>query len=109
MKKLFNNVLFSISGFILGIKNGFALDIIDQPSLYGPAPDPSNTTVPLNPAGSSVASIASIVSTIVLFLIGIFVLLNKKISNRVKVITIIVVLVILLILFTLHEFILFII
>ena len=109
MKKIFNNVLFSISGFILGIKNGFALDIIDQPSLYGPAPDPSNTTVPLNPAGSSVASIASIVSTIVLFLIGIFVLLNKKISNRVKVITIIVVLVILLILFTLHEFILFII
>lgn len=109
MKKIFNNVLFSISGFILGIKNGFALDIIDQPSLYGPAPDPSNTTVPLNPAGPSVASIASIVSTIVLFLIGIFVLLNKKISNRVKVITIIVILVILLILFALHEFILFII
>ena len=105
MKKKFNNILFSISGFILGIKNGFALDIAEQPSLYGPAPDPSN----VNPVGPSVANVASIVSTIVLFLIGIFVLLNKKISNRVKVITIIVILVILLILFALHEFVLFII
>ncbi len=109
MKKKFNNILFSISGFILGIKNVFALDIAEQPSLYGPAPDPSNTTVPVNPVGPSVANVASIVSTIVLFLIGIFVLLNKKISNRVKVITIIVILIILLILFALHEFVLFII
>ena len=108
MKKLFSNIIFSFSSFILGVKNVFALDI-EQPSLYGPAPDPSNTTVPVNPVGPSVANVASIVSTIVLFLIGIFVLLNKKISNRVKVITIIVILVILLILFALHEFVLFII
>ena len=108
MKKKFNNILFSISGFILGIKNGFALDIAEQPSLYGPAPDPGSPNVPVNP-GSSIFNIASLVSTIVLFLIGIFVLLNKKISNKVKIIVSIIILIILLLLFVLNEFVLFII
>jgi hypothetical protein len=107
MKKLFSNIIFSFSSFILGVKNVFALDI-EQPSLYGPAPDPGSPNVPVNP-GSSIFNIVSLVSTIVLFLIGIFVLLNKKISNKVKIIVSIIILIILLLLFVLNEFVLFII
>ena len=105
MKKLFNDIVFDFSSFILGVKNVFSLDV-EQPSLYGPAPDPGSPTVPVNP-GSSIFNIVSLISTIVLFLIGIFVLLNKKISNKVKIIVSIIILIILLILFYLNEYILF--
>lgn len=102
MKKLFNKIIFGISSFVLGVNNVFAEE---QPTLYGPAPDYPATPDP----GPSTFGIVSIVSAVVLFLVGIFVLLNKNISRKVKIIVSIVVLMILLLLFILNEFVLFII
>lgn len=103
MKKRVKRVFGIISSFILGIQSkifavgqtevygpppepknsGKILDIA-QPPVYGPAPDPSVSTI-------TGGQIFSIVASILLFIIGLIVILNRNIKKKVKVITVILV------------------
>ena len=100
MKKLVKRTFGIICSFILGAQSKiFAIDettvygpapdpnsentIIDisQPSVYGPAPDPSFSSL-------TGGQLFSIVSSILLFIIGLIVILNKNITKKAKIITI---------------------
>lgn len=102
MKKMVKRILGIISSFILGTQSRiFAIEqpavygpapepkssgnIIDiaQPGVYGPAPDPSISTI-------TGGQIFSIVASILLFIVGLIVILNKNIKKKVKVITVII-------------------
>ena len=64
------------------LKVGKILEI-SQPAVYGPAPDPSVSKITGGP-------ILPIVVSILLFIIGLIVILNKKINKKVKIITVII-------------------
>ena len=116
MKKMIKRIFGIISSFILGTQsrifaieqtdvygpppepknNGKILDIV-QPSVYGPAPDPSVSTI-------TGGQIFSIVASILLFIIGLIVILNKNIKKKVKVITVIILSITILALLLLAKF-----
>ena len=110
MKKMIKRIFGIVSSFILGTQSRiFAIEQTDvygpppepknsgkildiaQPAVYGPAPDPSVSTAP-DPSVSTITGgqIFSIVASILLFIIGLMVILNKNIKKKVKVITVII-------------------
>ena len=59
---------------------------IDQPAVYGPAPDPLRTVT-----GLGQGQILSILVSIILFCIGIAIAVNKGIKKNVKIISLIII------------------
>ena len=59
---------------------------IDQPAVYGPAPDPLRTAT-----GLGQGQILSILVSIILFCIGIAIAVNKGIKKNVKIISLIII------------------
>ncbi len=78
-----------------------SMNSIDQPAIYGPAPDPIRNATGLGPG-----QILSIIVTLILFMLGIMVALNKGIKKNVKIISlsIISVVIVILILLTIFVF-----
>lgn len=114
MKKMVKRIFGIISSFILGMQSRiFAIEqtdvygpppepnngsnILQQTTVYGPAPDPSVSTI----AGGQ---IFSIIVSILLFIIGLFVILNKNIKKKVKVVTVITLLIVIIALLLLAKF-----
>ena len=115
MKKLLKRTFGIISSFILGAQskifamhqpavygppsdaNSETIIDISQPAVYGPPSDPNITTL-------TGGQIFSIVASIMLFIIGLIVILNKKINKTVKVITVIVFSIIIISLLLLSKF-----
>lgn len=79
MKKLVKRIFTIISSFILGTQS--KIFAIDETTVYGPAPDPSFSSL-------TGGQLFSIVSSILLFIIGLIVILNKNITKKAKIITI---------------------
>lgn len=80
MKKVIKIIFGIISSFILGAPS--KIFAIEQTDVYGPPPEPSISTI-------TGGQIFSIVASILLFIIGLIVILNKNIKKKVKVITVI--------------------
>lgn len=116
MKKNVKRIFGIVSSFILGAqskifaveqtevygppsepKNGSNIIDIAQSSVYGPAPDPSVSTI-------TGGQIFSIVASILLFIIGVIVILNKNIKKKVKVITVVILSVVIIALLFLAKF-----
>ena len=95
MKKLLKRTFGIISSFILGAQS--KIFAMHQPAVYGPPSDPNITTL-------TGGQIFSIVASIMLFIIGLIVILNKKINKTVKVITVIVFSIIIISLLLLSKF-----
>lgn len=119
MKKFLKKIFGRISAFIIGAQT--KVFAASQTEIYGPAPDTiineNQTTVYGPPPTSNKisppiiegktfpvitgAQIVSIIASILLFIIGVIVILNKKISKKVKIIvsSIIAILIVALVLF----------
>ena len=116
MKKMLKRIFGIICSFILGAqskifaieqtdiygppsepKNGGKIIDITQSTVYGPVPVPSVSTI-------TGGQIFSIVTSILLFIIGLIVILNKNIKKKVKVITVIILLIVIIILLFLAKF-----
>ena len=100
MKKIFRKISYGLSIFVLGAQSRiFARD--RSVAVYGPAPDPIRNATGLGPG-----QILSIIVTLILFMLGIMVALNKGIKKNVKIISlsIISVVIVILILLTIFVF-----
>ena len=100
MKKILKKIFGSISFFILGAHS--KIFAIEQTDVYGPPPSPKGKSSILDinqsavygpapdPSFSSLTSgqIFSIVASVLLFIIGLIVILNKKIKKNTKVLTV---------------------
>ena len=79
MKKIVKRIFGIISSFILGAHS--KIFAVEQTDVYGPPPRPSISSID----GGHILSIAS---SILLFIIGLIVILNKNIKKKVKIITV---------------------
>jgi hypothetical protein len=83
MNKL-KKVISSIGIFIIGMVSKVYAGATSIEPLYGLEPGP----VPKQAIGEKFSGIGKIVLPLVLFIIGLFVVLNKRITQKVKIITI---------------------
>ena len=114
MKKMIKRIFGIISSFILVTQS--RIFAIEQPAVYGPAPEPNNSGKILDieqptvygpapePSISTITGGLSIVASILLFIIGLIVILNKNIKKKVKVITVIILSIIIIALLLLAKF-----
>ena len=117
MKKMLKRIFGIISAFILGtqsrifaieqtdvygpppeLKSGNGIINSSQPTVYGPAPDSTGIST------MTWGQLFSIIASILLFVIGILVILNKNIKKKNKVTTVILLSIIIIALLLLAKF-----